>query len=108
MEIQIFDNSQIDEISKKIVDHINPEKVILFGSYAQGNQTVDSDLDLIIVNKTDLPKQKRGIEIRRLFYRQLIPLDIKVYTPEEFEYELDNQYSFLYSAIKNSKILYER
>ena len=108
MEIQIFDNSQIDEISKKIVVHINLEKVILFGSYAQGNKTVNSDLYLIIVNKTDLPKQKRGIEIRRLFYRQLIPLDIKVYTPEEFEYELDNQYSFLYSAIKNSKILYER
>lgn len=98
----------IEGISKRIVEEIAPEKIILFGSYANGNPTQDSDIDLIIVNKTSLPKHKRGIEIRRLFYRHLIPLDIKVYTPEEFESELGNRYSFLYSAIKNSILLYER
>jgi predicted nucleotidyltransferase len=102
------ENFNVNEISKRIVEEIHPEKVILFGSYANGNPTENSDVDLIIVNKTRLPKHKRGIEIRRLFYRQLIPLDIKVYTPEEFENELDNRYSFLYSAIKNSIVLYER
>jgi len=101
-------NLKIDEISKKIVKEIAPEKIILFGSYANGSPTNESDIDLIIVNKTSLPKHKRGIEIRRLFYRQLIPLDIKVYTPEEFEDELSNHYSFLYSAIQNSILLYER
>jgi predicted nucleotidyltransferase len=99
---------RINEISKKIVKEIAPEKIILFGSYANGTPTEDSDIDLIIVNKTTMPKNKRGIEIRRLFYRQLIPLDIKVYTPQEFNHELSNRFSFLYSAMKNSIVLYER
>ncbi len=99
---------RIDEIAGKIVENIKPEKIFLFGSYAKGTHTEDSDLDLIIVNKTDLPKHKRGIEIRRLFYRQLIPMDIKVYTPQEFENESSNPYAFLHTAIKNSKKLYER
>ncbi len=99
---------RVDEISNKIVEEIAPEKIILFGSYAKGTPTENSDIDLIIVNKTILPKNKRGIEIRRLFYRQLIPLDVKVYTPEEYNNELRNPYSFLYSAIQNSIVLYER
>lgn len=99
---------QIDEISRRIIENINPEKIILFGSYAKGNYNEDSDLDLIIVKESDLPKQKRGIEIRRLFYGLLIPMDLKVYTPEEFEDELKNKYSFLNSAIKESKTIYER
>ena len=99
---------QIDEISTRIIENIDPEKIILFGSYAKGNHNEDSDLDLIIVKQSNLPKHKRGIEIRRLFYGLLIPMDLKVYTPEEFENELKNKYSFLNSAMKDSKTLYER
>lgn len=101
-------NEQIKDISMKIVNNINPEKIILFGSYANGNNNEDSDLDLIIVKQSNLPKHKRGIEIRRLFYGLLIPMDLKIYTPEEYNNELNNKYSFLYTAIKGSKILYER
>jgi uncharacterized protein len=108
MESLIFKSSLIEDISKKIVDHIKPEKVILFGSYAKGNPDDNSDVDLIVVRNTSLPKHKRGIEIRRLFYRQLIPMDIKVYTPEEFDNELRSPFSFLFSALKNSQVLYER
>jgi len=108
MENLIINSRQIEDISKKIVDHINPEKVILFGSYANGNPNDSSDVDLIVVRNTSLPKHKRGIEIRRLFYRQLIPMDIKVYTPDEFDNELSSPFSFLFSALKNSQVLYER
>ena len=101
-------NEQINDISMKIVENINPEKIILFGSYARGNYNEDSDLDLIIVKKSNLPRHKRGIEIRRLFYGLLIPMDLKVYTPDEYNAELINKYSFLHSAIKDSKTLYER
>jgi len=99
---------QIDEISKRIIKNINPEKIILFGSYANGNYNEDSDLDLIIVKESNLPKHKRGIEIRRLFYGLLVPMDFKVYTPEEFENELKDKYSFLSNAIQDGKIIYER
>jgi len=101
-------DKQINEISIKIIENINPERIIIFGSYAKGNYHDDSDLDLIIVKQSDLPKNKRGIEIRRLFYGLLIPMDLKIYTPEEFENELKNKYSFLNTAIKDSKTIYER
>jgi len=99
---------QIDYISKKIIQNTDPEKIILFGSYAKGDYNDDSDLDFIVVKQSNLPRHKRGLEIRRLFYGLLVPFDLKIYTPEEYNNELKNKYSFLNSAIKNSKVLYER
>lgn len=46
---------QIEEIIKRIIDNYNPEKVIIFGSYAHDHPTEDSDLDLLVVKNTDLP-----------------------------------------------------
>ncbi len=86
----------------------NPDKIILFGSYANGNYSDSSDLDFILVKDTNAPKHKRGLEVRRLFYRLAIPMDFKIYTTSEFNSELSNKYSFLNSALKGSEILYER
>lgn len=62
----------------------NPQKIILFGSYAYGNPGVDSDLDIAIVKKTNKPFYKRLREVRMLL-RTATPVDIFVFTPEEFE-----------------------
>ncbi len=99
---------QINDIVNRIADNYKPEKIILFGSYARGNYNEDSDLDFILIKNTSTPKHKRGLEVRRLFYGLPIPMDFKIYTTSEFVNELSNQYSFLSSAIKDSKILYER
>lgn len=98
---------KISDIVNKIVHFYNPDKIILFGSYASDQANEDSDLDLIIIKNTDLPKQRRGREIRQYLYGSFVPMDIKVYTPNEFDIELSNPYSFLFSALKKSKILYE-
>ena len=99
---------KINDIVNRIAQKFNPDKIILFGSYAMGNYNEDSDLDFIIVKNSNLPKNKRGLEVQRLFYGYLIPMDFKIYTPQEFNQELQNKYSFLSSAIKESKLLYER
>jgi predicted nucleotidyltransferase len=99
---------QIDEIVNRIATSYNPDKIILFGSYAYGNSSEDSDLDFILIKDTTLPKHKRSNEVRRLFFGLPIPMDFKIYTSTEFNNELSNKYSFLSSAIKGSKILYER
>jgi uncharacterized protein len=104
----MIETRQINDIVDRIALNYNPDKIILFGSYAQGNYSENSDLDFILIKDTDTPKQKRGIEVRRLFYGLPIPMDFKIYTSSEFNKELANQYSFLNSAIKGSKILYER
>ncbi len=100
--------NKINEVVNSIALNYQPEKIILFGSYAFGNPTDDSDLDFIIIKNTDTPSQRRGWEVRKFLYRTMVPMDLLVYTSKEFEEELKSKYSFLSSAIKNSKILYER
>ncbi len=98
---------KISDIVNKIVAFYNPIKIILFGSYAKGYANENSDLDLIIIKDTDLPKHKRGREIRKYLFGTLVPMDIKVYTQKEFNEDITNPYSFIYEAVKDAKILYE-
>ena len=102
------ESSKIKEIVSKIANNFNPDKIILFGSYAKNKQDQGSDLDLLIIRDTTLPTYKRAIDIRLSLIGTKIPIDILVYTNSEFEQEKNDKYSFLYSALKNSKVLYER
>jgi predicted nucleotidyltransferase len=104
----MIDNNQIIEIVDKIANDYFPDKIILFGSYAHGDYTENSDLDFLIIKDTNIPKHKRGLEIRKLFYRLPIPMDFKIYTNLEYINEIANQYSFLNSALIGSKVVYER
>ena len=104
----MIDSKKIDEVATRIASRFNPYKIILFGSYANGTPNDDSDLDLLIVQDSDLPMQKRGLDIRMALIGTKIPLDILIYTKLEFEQEKSKNSSFFNSAIKNSKVLYER
>jgi len=104
----MIDSKKIDEVATRIASRFNPYKIILFGSYANGTPNDDSDLDLLIIQDSDLPMQKRGLDIRMSLIGTKIPLDILIYTKLEFEQEKSKNSSFLNSAIKNSKVLYER
>ena len=104
----MIDSHKIDEVINRIATRFNPDKIILFGSYANGTQNDNSDLDLLIVQDSDLPMQKRGFDIRMSLIGTMIPMDILFYTKSEFEEEKSKNSSFLSSAIKNSRIMYER
>jgi len=104
----MIETAKINEIVNKIAIKFAPEKIILFGSYAANNPNEDSDLDLLIIQDSDLPRHQRGFEIYKSLIGSMIPINILVYTNKEFEQEKDEQYSFINSAIKTSKILYER
>jgi predicted nucleotidyltransferase len=104
----MIESTKIIDIVNKIASGFDPDKIILFGSYASGKPGEDSDLDFILIKETSLPKQKRGLEVRKLFYRVPIPMDFRIYTSKEFNDELESKFSFLNSALKGSKILYER
>jgi len=104
----MIDSNKIREIASSIATKFNPDKIILFGSYANGTQQEESDIDLLIIQETDLPMQKRGYDIRMSLIGSMMPFDILVYTKSEFEQEKDRSFSFLNAAMKNSKLLYER
>ena len=100
--------NKIEDIARIIVNVSDPVKIILFGSYASGRPNSDSDLDLIVVKESKLPRHRRAFDIRKALIGKMVPLDILVYTPEEYEIELNDSYSFLCSVLKKSKLLYDK
>jgi predicted nucleotidyltransferase len=104
----LIDYNTISNVINRIAANINPDKIYLFGSYANGQANDDSDIDLLVVKDTSEPKYKRSIELQRLLIGSKLPVDILVYTNEEFEKEKSVKYSFVNSAIKGAKLMYER
>ena len=104
----LIDNKTISNIVSRIATNTHPDKIFLFGSYATGQANEDSDIDLLVVKDTLEPRHKRSIEIQRLLKGSKLPVDILVYTNDEFERERTINYSFVNSAIQGAKLLYER
>ena len=104
----MIETTKINDIVNRIAFRFNPDKIILFGSYAAGNPNNDSDIDLLIIKDTDLPRHKRSFDIQKSLIGSMVPMDILVYTTKEFEEEKNEKNSFLFFAIKTSKVLYER
>lgn len=102
--------AEIKNIVNNIIAISQPEKVILFGSYAYGQPHDLSDLDLlVVVKKSNEPKYKRAREIRRRLIGQLsIPKDILVYTSDEIEEWRKVPQAFITTAVEKGKVLYEK
>jgi len=93
---------------QKIVDELKPEKIILFGSYAYGIPTPHSDVDLLVVLKTNASLKDRSWQVSRLLLPRLFPVDILVKTPREIEKALKSRDFFLREILTRGKVLYER
>ena len=80
-------NTRLQTIGKKIKKGYHAEKVILFGSYAKGNATEDSDVDLLVVAPTKERFFERMASVRRLIrdLRDGLPVSPIVLTPGELE-----------------------
>jgi predicted nucleotidyltransferase len=94
---------------ERIVSKLNPEKIILFGSYAYGNPTPDSDVDLLVIMKTKAKEIDRYVAVSNLLYPRQFPVDILVKTPKEMEAETRKKGNFfMHEILKKGKVLYER
>jgi len=98
---------QINEISRRIVRSFEPEKIILFGSYANGTPTEESDLDLLIIKDSDFPSRLQNRKVRRILSDLRVPVDAIVKTPEEFQTYKDIVGTIIYPANKFGKVIYE-
>jgi len=72
-------------IIKTIIQGYNPQKIIVFGSYARNEAKENSDLDLLIIKETEESYYQRPATVRSIFAKQPGAMDILVYTPKEFE-----------------------
>jgi len=93
---------------QRIVDELKPERIILFGSYAYGKPTPHSDVDLLVVLKTNLSLKERSWKVSRLLLPRPFPVDILVKTPREIEKALKSGDFFVQEILKRGKVLYER
>src|SRR3989344_6799235 len=85
-----------------------PEKMILFGSSASGKYHSQSDIDLLVIKDTKEPFWERQIK-STLMYKGLIPTDILVLTPDEYNNALkENRFFLTEEILKKGRVIYEK
>jgi predicted nucleotidyltransferase len=98
--------SEIQALADKIALEFNPNKIILYGSYAYGEPGPDSDVDLLVVLSFQGKTWRIASEIRK-YIRPLFPLDILVRSPEQLTSLLDQADFFMNEILQKGRILYE-
>jgi uncharacterized protein len=102
----MINQEQIAEVTRRIVENYKPEKIILFGSYAYGTPTEESDLDLLIIKESNIQRHKRGREVRKYLRGLKISVDLIVYTNEEIQKWSNFKPAFITTIIEKGKVLY--
>jgi predicted nucleotidyltransferase len=96
------------EIVRCLVATLDPEKIILFGSYVYGSPSGDSDVDLLVILKTTARPADRYMAVSRTIRPRPFPLDILVKTPDEIAGALAKGDSFIQEIVTRGRVLYAR
>ena len=94
-------------IVTRIVQVASPVRVILFGSAATGNMTVDSDIDLLVVESQVSNTRQESIRLRAALEDVPLPIDVIVMSRERFDETKDVIGGIAYPAHRYGKVLYE-
>jgi uncharacterized protein len=95
-------------IIDRLARELQPEKIVLFGSYAYGTPTPDSDVDLLVIFDSGAPYLERYRAVCRLLRPRPFPVDILVKTPAEIEGALSKGDFFIDEILTRGRVLYER
>jgi predicted nucleotidyltransferase len=104
----MISESQIQRVAVQLGKAANASQVILFGSYARGEATEHSDVDLLVVAQSDLPRHKRAVGLYKQFRPYPFGMDIVVYTPQEIREGKKSALTFVSTVLREGKTLYER
>jgi predicted nucleotidyltransferase len=96
----------IRDFARRVAERFDPEKIILFGSYAYGTPHEDSDVDILVI----MPARNELDQMARidLACESHFPLDILVRTPANLRWRLEEGDSFLREVMSRGKVLYEK
>ena len=105
----MLSQSTVQQIADAIGDHFQPEKVILFGSYARGEAHPHSDLDLLIVVNTLPPRGQRSAPILKMLAEAYTePIDIIVRSAQTLKQWEHVPGSFAHQVLTEGIVLYDR
>ena len=103
----MFSYELADEVVRRIIARFSPKMIVIFGSVGRHEAREDSDLDIMVVMETELDIIHRGVDIRDILEDIMMPMDIIVVTPEEYEDEKDNPCEFVHEIMRTGKVAYE-
>lgn len=89
-----------------VINNYKPEKVILFGSRANGMANKGSDWDYLIIKETKTHRINRREEALTEFLD--VPADLLILTPREIEFLLLSKSEFIQSILDNGTLIYEK
>lgn len=105
--MKVVSSELLEEIVRRLVRCLEPEKIILFGSHAYGEPTEDSDIDLlVIIAQSDEPRYRRSREAYGALWGLTAPAEILVMTRHEIERSVTVKSSLIYQALHAGKVLY--
>ena len=108
----IVTDNLIGQMVQAIVDEVDPEQVILFGSRGRGDERQDSDVDLVVVEAEPFgPERSRHKEMVRLYHAVAgfpVAADVLVYSRDDVAYWRDSINHVLARALREGRVLYER
>jgi len=98
----------LQDVVRQLKEHYKPDRVILYGSYAEKRVKKDSDIDLLIIKDTDKRFIDRVIEVEKILSNRILPLDIVVYTPQEVRFLFSIGSPFIEEALEKGRLIYMR
>jgi predicted nucleotidyltransferase len=96
----------IRDFARRVAERFQPDRIILFGSYAYGTPHADSDVDILVI----MPAYHQGSKAGRI-RRECpapFPMDLIVRTPETLRWRLAEGDSFHTEIVSRGKVLYEK
>ena len=102
----------IAEMTTAIVEAVRPRMVLLIGSWAQGTERTESDIDfLVISNAAFTASESRSAitnTIRKVLRKFRVAKDIILVSPEELEFWRSSPNHIIGRGLKSGKVLYAR
>lgn len=97
----------VDKIVERIATVFSPRLIIVFGSVARHEAGDHSDLDILVVMDADLRGAKRAVAIHKQTNDFMMPMDVFVLTPSEYEANKDNEHSFVSEIVRTGTVVYD-
>ena len=98
--------AQIDAAIHTLAAAAQPERIVLFGSYARGEAREDSDLDLLVIERQVEDRAREMVRLRRLLRPLRIPVDVLVFSLADVARWGDQPGSALYWALREGKVVH--
>ena len=112
VDVRVGEDRVLARITRAIVEHLHPRRIVLFGSRARGDATSDSDYDIMVEMETDLSGSARERAVYDLFRendsRDGRSMDVHVYTPAELRRWKDDVGFIVYDIVREGRVLYCR